>query len=323
MKQKCVVALALPDEIIQSLEARYKIVAWAGGDAMSRQQLADALTDAHGLLCALSTPIDVSIIDGATALKVISTVSVGVDHIDIAAATRRGIPVGHTPGILVDSTADLAVALMLATTRRIAEADQWVRDGQWTQGWQSDLLLGTDLSQATVGLVGLGPIGEAVARRLRGFGCKLVGWNRSPRVIEGLEPMALDQVFAEADVVSLHTALTEETRHIASRERLARMRPGATLINTGRGPLVDEQALIDELTSGRLRAGLDVFYQEPLPANHPLMNLPNVVLLPHVGSATDATRVAMLGRALDNLDVGMRGEALSWCANPAVYQVDP
>ena len=148
-------------------------------------------------------------------------------------------------------------------------------------------------------------------------------WNRTPRVIEGLEPMALDQVFAEADVVSLHTALTEETRHIASRERLARMRPGATLINTGRGPLVDEQALIDELTSGRLRAGLDVFYQEPLPANHPLMNLRNVVLLPHVGSATDATRVAMLGRALDNLDVGMRGEALSWCANPAVYQVDP
>jgi len=323
MKQKCVVALALPDEIIQNLEARYEVVAWTGSEAMSQQNLADALTDAGGLLCALSTPIDASIIDGATALKVISTISVGVDHIDLAAATRRGIPVGHTPGVLVDSTADLAVALMLATTRRIAEADQWVRDGQWTQGWQSDLLLGTDLSQATVGLVGLGPIGEAVTRRLRGFGCKLVGWNRTPRVIEGLEPMALDQVFERADVVSLHTALTKETRHIASRERLARMRSGATLINTGRGPLVDEQALIDELTSGRLQAGLDVFCHEPLPIDHPFLNLRNVVLLPHVGSATDATRIAMLSRALENLNVGMRGEALSWCANPAVYQLDP
>jgi glyoxylate reductase len=275
------------------------------------------------LLCALSTPVSATIIDQATELKVISTISVGVDHIDMPAATRRGIPVGHTPGVLVDSTADLAVALMLASTRRIAEADQWVRESQWTQGWQSDLLLGTDISQATVGLVGLGPIGEAVARRLRGFGCKLVGWNRTPRVIEGVEPMALDQVFEEADVVSLHTALTEETRHIASRERLALMRTGATLINTGRGLLVDEHALIDELGSGRLRAGLDVFREEPLPAHHPFLAMRNVVLLPHVGSATLATRSAMLHRALENLNAGMSDLLLAWCANPEVYHREP
>ena len=319
MKPKCVVSLALPESIIQELKTRYEVMAWRGSEAMSEQQLVDALAGARGLLCALSTPIDATMIDGATDLKVISTISVGVDHIDLRAATRCGIPVGHTPGVLVDSTADLAVALMLAATRRIAEADQWVRDGQWTRGWQSDLLLGTDLSQATVGLVGLGPIGEAVARRLRGFGCKLIGWNRTPKPVEGVEPLELDQVFATADVVSLHTALTEETRHIASRERLALMPSGATLINTGRGPLVDEQALIDELSAGRLRAGLDVFCHEPIPADHPFLTLSNVVLLPHVGSATHATRLAMLSRALENFEAGMSGQVLGWCANPEVY----
>ena len=323
MKQKCVVALALPDEIVARLKARYDVVAWAGLEAMSQAALIDALNGAQGLLCALSTRLTAEMMDHAPELRVISTISVGVDHIDIAAATRRGIPVGHTPGVLVDSTADLAVALMLATTRRVAEADQWVREGQWTQGWQSDLLLGTDISQATVGLVGLGPIGEAVAQRLRGFGCKLVGWNRTPKAVDGVESMALDQVFETADVVSLHTALTDETRHIASRERLALMRPGATLINTGRGPLVDESALIEALASGRLRAGLDVFCNEPLPADHPFLTMRNVVLLPHVGSATLSTRNAMVRRALENLDAGMSGEPLASCANPAAYGVDP
>ena len=319
MKPKCVVDLALPADIIERLATRYEVAAWTGSDAMSQQQLSDALAGAEGLLCALSTPVTATIIDQATELKVISTISVGVDHIDMPAATRRGIPVGHTPGVLVDSTADLAVALMLASTRRIAEADQWVREGQWTQGWQSDLLLGTDISQATVGLVGLGPIGEAVARRLRGFGCKLIGWNRTSRVIEEVEPMALDQVFEQADVVSLHTALTEETRHIASRGRLALMRTGATLINTGRGLLVDEHALIDELGSGRLRAGLDVFREEPLPAHHPFLAMKNVLLLPHVGSATLSTRSAMLHRAIENLNAGMSDQPLAWCANPEIY----
>ena len=323
MKQKCVVALALPDEIVARLKARYDVVAWAGPEAMSQAKLIDALNGAQGLLCALSTRLTAEMMDHAPELRVISTISVGVDHIDIAAATRRGIPVGHTPGVLVDSTADLAVALMLATTRRVAEADQWVREGQWTQGWQSDLLLGTDISQATVGLVGLGPIGEAVARRLRGFGCKLVGWNRTPKAVDGVESMALDQVFETADVVSLHTALTDETRHIASRERLALMRPGATLINTGRGPLGDESALIEALAPGRLRAGLDVFCNEPLPADHPFLTMRNVVLLPHVGSATLSTRNAMVRRALENLDAGMSGEPLASCANPAAYGVDP
>ena len=319
MKPKCVITLDLPEDIVVPLERYYDVIGWAKADAMPEAHLQEWLVDARGLLCALSTPITASVLAGAEQLKVISTISVGVDHIDLAAATAAGIPVGHTPGVLVDSTADLAVGLMIATTRRIAEADRWMRTGQWSKGWQSDLLLGSDLSQATVGIVGLGPIGEATVKRLRGFGCGILGWNRTPKAIEGVEMVDLDDLFARCDIVSLHTALTPDTVQIASRSRLASMRAGATLINTGRGALVDEAALVEALSSGRLNAGLDVFEAEPLPADHPLLSLDNAVLLPHVGSATFSTRMAMVTRALENLQAGMSGEPLPFCANPEVY----
>ena len=319
MKPKCVITLDLPEDIVAPLKGHYDVMAWAKADAMPEAHLQEWLGDARGLLCALSTPITASVLAGAEQLKVISTISVGVDHIDLAAATAAGIPVGHTPGVLVDSTADLAVGLMIATTRRIAEADRWMRTGQWSKGWQSDLLLGSDLSQATVGIVGLGPIGEATVKRLRGFGCGILGWNRTPKAIEGVEMVDLDDLFARCDIVSLHTALTPDTAQIASRSRLASMRAGATLINTGRGALVDEAALVEALSSGRLNAGLDVFEAEPLPADHPLLSLDNAVLLPHVGSATFSTRMAMVTRALENLQAGMSGEPLPFCANPEVY----
>jgi len=319
VKPKCVITLDLPEDIVAPLERHYDVMAWAKADAMPEAHLQEWLGDARGLLCALSTPITASVLAGAEQLKVISTISVGVDHIDLAAATAAGIPVGHTPGVLVDSTADLAVGLMIATTRRVAEADRWMRTGQWSKGWQSDLLLGSDLSQATVGIVGLGPIGEATVKRLRGFGCGILGWNRTPKAIEGVEMVDLDDLFARCDIVSLHTALTPDTVQIASRSRLASMRAGATLINTGRGALVDEAALVEALSSGRLNAGLDVFEAEPLPADHPLLSLDNAVLLPHVGSATFSTRMAMVTRALENLQAGMSGEPLPFCANPEVY----
>ena len=319
MKPKCVITLDLPEDIVAPLKGHYDVMAWAKADGMPEAHLQEWLGDARGLLCALSTPITASVLAGAEQLKVISTISVGVDHIDLAAATAAGIPVGHTPGVLVDSTADLAVGLMIATTRRIAEADRWMRTGQWSKGWQSDLLLGSDLSQATVGIVGLGPIGEATVKRLRGFGCGILGWNRTPKAIEGVEMVDLDDLFARCDIVSLHTALTPDTVQIASRSRLASMRAGATLINTGRGALVDEAALVEALSSGRLNAGLDVFEAEPLPADHPLLSLDNAVLLPHVGSATFSTRMAMVTRALENLQAGMSGEPLPFCANPEVY----
>tara|TARA_B100000902_G_scaffold330166_1_gene326997 strand:+ start:795 stop:1766 length:972 start_codon:yes stop_codon:yes gene_type:complete len=315
---KCVISLDLPEDIVAPLRDQFDLITWSGKESMPEVTLRDWLADAEGLLCALSTPITASVIAGAAQLKVISTISVGVDHIDLAAATAAGIPVGHTPGVLVDSTADLAVGLMIAATRRIAEADRWIRTGQWSQGWQSDLLLGSDLSQATVGIVGLGPIGKATVARLRGFGCGILGWNRTPKTIKGVEMVDLDDLFARCDIVSLHTALTPDTTQIASRERLASMRSGATLINTGRGALVDEGALIEALSNGRLRAGLDVFEAEPLPADHPLFSLDNAVLLPHVGSATFSTRMAMVTRALENLRAGMSGQPLPFCANPEV-----
>ena len=318
MTSKCVISLDLPEDVVAPLSDQFDLLTWSGREAMPEVTLQEWLADAEGLLCALSTPITASVIAGAEHLKVISTISVGVDHIDLAAATAAGIPVGHTPGVLVDSTADLAVGLMIAATRRIAEADRWIRTGQWSQGWQSDLLLGTDLSQATVGIVGLGPIGEATVKRLRGFGATILGWNRTPKSLEGVEMVDLEDLFRRCDIVSLHTALTPDTLHIASRKRLASMRSGATLINTGRGALVDEEALIEALSGGRLRAGLDVFESEPLPADHPLFSLDNAVLLPHVGSATFSTRMAMVTRALENLRAGMAGQPLPFCANPEV-----
>ena len=321
MKAKCVVGLGLSLDLIAPLQERYEVMHWSEQYAMPDAMLREWLADARGLLCALSTPITASVIESASQLSVISTISVGVDHIDLAAATGAGIPVGHTPGVLVDSTADLALGLMLAVTRRMAEADRWMRDGNWAHGWQSDLLLGKDLSHATVGIVGLGPIGEAVIRRLAGFGCKLVAWNRTPKSIDGVQMVELDEVFARSNIVTLHTALTEDTMHIASRARLASMRSGAALINTGRGLLVDEQALTEEVCAGRLMAGMDVFSVEPIPANHPLLLQDNAVLLPHVGSATIATRMAMVDRAMANLHAGMSGERLPYCANPAVYAV--
>jgi len=316
---KCVISLDLPEDIVVPLRDQYELLMWSGRDAMPEATLQNWLSDAEGLLCALSSPITESVMHAAKQLRVISTISVGVDHIDLNAATRAGISVGHTPGVLVDSTADLALGLMIALTRRIPEADRWMRSGQWSQGWQSDLLLGTDLSDSTVGVVGLGPIGEATVRRLRAFGCRILAWNRSLKEIEGVEIVSLDEVFARSDIVTLHTALTAETTHIASRSRLASMPTGAALINTGRGLLVDERALLEELAAGRLKAGLDVFEVEPLPSDHPFLSLNNVVLLPHVGSATASTRLAMVTRALENLHAGMSGERLPFCANPQVY----
>ena len=313
------VALGLPSDMIDTLGDAYDVAVWPESQPMPEAVLRDWLADAHGVLCALSTQLNAALLENASRLKVISTISVGVDHIDITAATQLGIPVGHTPGVLVDSTADLALGLMLAVTRRMAEADRWVRAGNWAQGWQSDLLIGTDLSQATIGIVGLGAIGRAVIRRLQGFGSTVLAWNRTPKNMDGVQMVELDELFVRSDIVSLHTAMTPETTHIADRNRLSSMRAGAALINTGRGLLVDETALIDEVDAGRLNAGLDVFSVEPLRPGHPFLSQEKVVLLPHVGSATASTRSAMVSRALENLHAGMAGQALPYCANPEVY----
>jgi glyoxylate reductase len=274
-------------------------------------------------LCLLTDRIDASLLAACPRLRVISSYSVGLDHVDVAAASARGIPVGHTPGVLAETTADLAFALLLAAARRVVEGDRWIRSGAWSaapESWGPELLLGRDVHGATLGVVGLGEIGQAVARRAQGFGMQTVGWSRSRKVAPGVEPAALEELLGRADFVTLHLALTPQTWGIVDRAALARMKPGAVLVNTARGGLVDEIALAESLRSGHLAAAaLDVFESEPLPASSPLLEIPNLVLTPHIGSASVETRARMASLAVENLLAGIEGRRLPHCANPEVY----
>lgn len=269
----------------------------------------------------LTDRIDAELLAACPALRVVSSCSVGVDHVDLAAASARGIPVGHTPGVLVETTADLAFALLLAAARRVVEADRFVRDGGWTpdRRWEPDLLLGAEVQGATLGIVGLGAIGQAVARRARGFGMRVLGWTRSGRQVDGVEAASLHGLLAQSDFVSIHVAHGPETQGLLDADALARMKPGAILVNTARGGIVDERALAVSLSTGHLAgAALDVFEREPVDPLSPLLALPNVVATPHIGSASEATRARMAELAVDNLLAGLEGRPLPHCANPEV-----
>ncbi len=268
---------------------------------------------ADGLLCVLTDRIDAELIAAGPRLRAISTVSVGVDHIDLEAARARDIAVGHTPGVLTETTAELAFALILAASRRIAEADRFVRAGAWSpdRPWAPDMMLGRDLAGATLGIVGLGAIGQAVAARARAFGMRVIGWSRSPKQVAGVECVELEDLLDEADVVSLHVALAPETRHLIGAAALARMKPDAVLVNTARGPILDEAALCEALARGHLAGvGLDVFEREPLAPSSRLLEFERVVLAPHIGSASIRTRRRMVSLAVDNLVAGLAGEPL-------------
>jgi len=309
----------LPSGALARLGGSVQLTVWAGAGAPSTAELEQAVRGAEGLLCLLTDRVDAQLLSACPRLRAISSCSVGVDHVDLAAATARGIPVGHTPGVLTETTADLAFALLLAAARRIPEADRFVREGGWTPelGWQPDLLLGRDLHGARLGILGLGPIGQAMARRARGFGMEVLGWTRSGRQIPGVQNLALAELLVRADFVSVHVALCAETRGLLGASELGRMKAGAILVNTARGGLVDEAALADCLTRGQLAAAaLDVFEQEPLPPDSPLLSAPNLVVSPHIGSASIATRSRMADLAVDNLLAGLAGDPLPACANP-------
>jgi glyoxylate reductase len=247
-------------------------------------------------LVAVAQAVDDGLLDLLPSLRVVANYGVGYDGVDVEACARRGVAVTNTPGVLDAATADLAFGLLLAARRRIVEGDRYVRDGRWGTDWAEAVLLAEEVSGATLGVVGLGRIGSAVARRARGFDMRLLYTRRSS------DPgsTALDELLAEADVVSLHVPLTEETHGLIDARRLALLRDGACLVNTARGAIVDEEALVRELVSGRLRAGLDVFAHEPSVPRE-LLHLPNVVLTPHIGSGTRATREAMTRVLVDNL----------------------
>ncbi|HEY1075101.1 MAG TPA: D-glycerate dehydrogenase [Fontimonas sp.] len=321
MNARVFVSRRLPGPALEQLAQQVDMQCWPEREPPSPVQLRDALRGCDGLLCTLTETIDDALLAAAPQLRVVSSCSVGVDHVDVAALTRRCIPLGHTPHVLTDATADLAFALLLATARRLPEGERFMRDGGWTPArrWEPDFLLGRDLRGATLGLIGLGAIGQAVARRAAGFGMRIVGWTPSGRRVDGVESLSFAEVLQRADFLSLHLALTAQTRHIVNAAALARMRSEAVLINTARGGLVDETALIHALRSGRIAAaGLDVFEREPIGADHPLLALPNVVVAPHIGSATLGTRSRMAQLAVDNLLAGLRGERMPHCVNPEV-----
>lgn len=322
MKPRVFVSRALPGPALRQLAAQTEMRCWTGNAPISAEQLRIEVREAEGLLCILTDRIDESLLAAGTKLRAVSSCSVGVDHVDVGALTRRGIPLGHTPGVLVDATADLAFALLLAAARRLPEGERFMRNGEWTPArrWEPEFLLGRDLCGATLGLLGLGAIGQAVAKRAQGFGLNLIGWTPSGRVVPGVRSMSFEDVLAQSDFLSLHLALSERTAKVIDARALAQMKRGAILINTARGGLVDESALLAALQNGQLGGtALDVFAQEPVAANHPLLQLPNVVIAPHIGSATLGTRSAMAQLAVDNLLAALRGERMPHCANPEVY----
>jgi len=303
----------LPGSAFAALGDHVDLRVWPGPGPPPQAVLVDETRNAAGLLCLLTDRIDSELFGKCPQLRVVSSCSVGLDHVDLAAASAQGIPVGFTPGVLVETTADLSFALLLAAARRIAEADRFVRAGEWTQerSWEPERLLGRDLYGATLGIVGLGEIGRAVARRAQGFGMRVLGWTRSGREVPGVESVTLTEVLERSDMLTVHVALTPETHDLIDARALARMRPGAVLVNTARGGIVNEEALVRALHEGRLAAAaLDVFDVEPLDPASPLLDTPNLLLAPHIGSASHATRERMADLAVDNLLAGIEGRPL-------------
>ncbi len=304
----------LPAAAMELLQGAGDVALWDREEIpVPPEILAHELQAAHGLLCLLTDSVDEGLLERAPGLKVVSNLAVGYDNIDVEACRRRGITVCNTPGVLTEATADLTWALLLATARRVGEAERCLRQGHWST-WSPMFMAGAEVSGATLGIVGLGAIGTAVARRALGFGMGILYHNRSRRPgLErdlGLERVELDELLSRSDFVSVHLPLTAATHQLLGERELRLMKPTACLINTARGAVVDEAALYRVMREGHLfGAGLDVFAREPLEPDSPLLTLPNLVLLPHIGSATVATRTAMACLAARNLVAVLQGRA--------------
>lgn len=294
---KVLVTRRIPEKGLDMLRARYETVINPEDRVMTKEEIIEGIADADALLCLLTDRIDAEVIDAAPKLKVISNYAVGYNNIDIRHAAEKGIAVTNTPGVLTETTADLAWSLLMAVARRIPESDVFMRQGRF-RGWAPVLMLGSDVHGKTLGIIGMGDIGSAVARRAGGFGMRVLYHNRNRRQEAekeiGVKYVPLDELMRESDYISLHVPLTPETRNMLDREMLELMKPSAYLINTARGEVIDEKHLIEMLRSGRIRgAALDVFQGEPLNVNPELYELENVVLAPHIGSASLETRTEM------------------------------
>ena len=300
---RCFVTRRLPGTALERLAAAHDVDVWPGELPPSDAELRDHARDAEGLLALLTDRVDAELLDACDRLRAIANYAVGVDNIDLDAARARGIPVGNTPDVLTDATADLAFALLLATARRLAEASADVHGGRW-RTWDPGRYLGASVHGATLGIIGMGRIGSAVAARARGFEMKIL--STSGRVRDEVA-----SVLAGSDFVSLHCPLTPATRHLIDADALSRMRSHAILINTARGPIVNQEALAAALHAGQIGgAALDVTDPEPLAADDPLLRAPNLLVVPHIGSATHAARERMADMAVDNLLAALAGEPM-------------
>lgn len=302
------------------IESHCDAKTWEGELPPPRDVLLENVANVEGLLSLLTDKVDAELMDKAPKLKVISNYAVGFDNVDIADATKRGIIVGNTPGVLTETTADFAFTLLMSAARRVVEGDKMVRAGKW-KTWGPMTLLGQDIHGSTLGIIGLGRIGAAIARRAKGFGMRLLYYDviRQPETEKefGIEFVDINKIFAESDFITLHTNLSPQTHHLIGSEQLKKMKKNCILINSSRGPIVDNMALSEALRNGTIAyAALDVTEPEPIPSNHPLLELDNVIIAPHIASASVATRTKMALMAADNLIAGLKGEMPPNPVNP-------
>ena len=325
MKPRVLVTRTIPDAGLDRVRQACDVDLWDDELPPPREELLRRSAGMDGLLTLLTDRVDDELLDAAgPQLKVVSNFAVGFDNIDIPALTRRKIPAGNTPGVLTETTADLAFALLMAAARRIPESVAYVQDGRW-KTWGPMLLMGVDIHGSTLGIVGFGRIGREMARRGRGFGMTILYHDVHPATADeeaelGARRVKMDELLRESDFLSLHVNLTDETHHLIGADALRAMKETAVLVNTSRGPVVDPEALTNALRDGEIfAAALDVTEPEPLPADHPLIALPNCVVVPHIASASRVTRDRMAEMAADNLLAGLRGDRLPTPVNPEVY----
>ncbi|MEM2547041.1 MAG: glyoxylate reductase [Candidatus Bathyarchaeia archaeon] len=328
-KPKVYVTRELPERGMKIIRERFDAEVWPEYGPPPKEEIIRKAKGVDALVTLLSDKIDAEVFDAAPKLKIVAQMAVGFDNIDVAEATRRGIYVTNTPGVLTETTADFAWALLMAVARRVVEADKYVRTGQWKVGWHPRMLLGRDVYGATLGIVGAGRIGTAVARRAKGFNMKILYYDVVPMPPEiekelGAKRVDLDTLLKESDFVSIHVPLMKETYHLINEEKLRLMKKTAYLINNSRGPVVDEKALYKALKEGWIAgAALDVFEQEPTPVDNPLLKLDNIVVAPHISSASYETRSRMAEMVAENLVAFFEGRIPPNLVNPDVVKVRP
>jgi len=327
-KPKVYLTRKISDRGLSKIQEAFDVEIWSEYSPPPRKVLLEKSKDADALVTMLADKIDKELLLASPKLKIVSQIAVGFDNIDLTEATKRGVYVTNTPEVLTETTADFAWALLMAVARRVVEADRYVREGRWKVAWHPDMLTGRDIYGTTLGIVGAGRIGQAVARRAKGFDMKILYTNRSRKPemekTSGARRVTLDELLRESDFVSLHVALTKETTHLINAEKLALMKSTAYLINNSRGAVVEEEALLQALLTGRIAgAALDVFEKEPTPSTNPLLKLKNVVVAPHISSGSIETRAKMSEMVAENLKAFFMGHKPPNLVNTDVLVANP